>query len=198
MKKNTYTLLSILLAVVILFSGFNHYAQSEDVLLASVDYVDYKFNELNDRINQLAATGGTTGGTTTTTTDPNLTARVDNVEKQVGAIETNLDGIQGKIDFLDQVTLDLSDGSVWQVIELSAGLTIYASDTSEVVLRSGTAMAIGNKYDEGLSDITSGSDLKDGEYITKNHLLIIPRGDGRGLVAVTTCFILYKGLYYTQ
>ncbi|MCK5811979.1 MAG: hypothetical protein KAG94_03720 [Clostridiales bacterium] len=196
MKKNMQTLLSILLAVVILFSGYNHYAQSEDVLLASVDYVDYKFNELNNRINQLATTGGTTGGTTTT--DPNVTLRVDNVEKQVGAIETNLDGMQGKIDFLDQVTRDLSDGSVWQVIELSAGLTIYASDTSEVVLRSGTAKAIGNKYDEGLSDITSGNDLKDGEYITKDHLLIIPRGDGRGVVAITTCFILYKGLYYTQ
>ncbi|MBN2853525.1 MAG: hypothetical protein JXQ23_12385 [Clostridia bacterium] len=199
MKKNFQVPVTILLALIVIISGFNGYAKGEDVLLASVDYVDYKFTELSNRISQITITGGTSTTTTTTTsTDPNVTLRVDNVEKQVGAIETNLDAIDSKISFLDQVTLDLSDGSVWQIVELDAGISIYATDTSEIILRSGTAKVIGNKLNEGLSDVTVGTDLKDGTSLTSNHLIIIPRGDGRGVKAVTRCFVMYKGLYYLQ
>lgn len=197
MKKNFQIPLTILLALVVIISGFNGYVKGEDVLLASVDYVDYKFNELSSRISQISVTGGVSTSTTTSA-DPNVTLRVDNMEKQVGAIETNLDAIDSKISFLDQVTLDLSDGSVWQIIEVDAGISIYATDTSEIILRSGTATAIGNKYNEGLSDVTTGTDVKNGTELTANHLIIIPRGDGRGVKAVTKCFVMYKGLYYMQ
>ncbi len=197
MNKKFQKFATIFLAVVVILSGFTHNARSEDVLLASVDYVDYKINELNNRINQITSTGDTTTPSTTPT-DPNVTARVDNVEKQVGAIETNMDIVQSKVDFLDQVTADISDSSVWQIIEIAAGVSIYASDTSEIVLRSGSAKVIGNKYDEGLADVTVGVDLKDGQLLTKNHLVIIPRGDGRGVQAITTCFVMYRGLWYMQ
>jgi len=197
MNKAFQKVTTVLLAVVVILSGFTHSAKGEDVLLASVDYVDFKINELNNRINQITSTGTSTS-TPTTSTDPNVTLRVDNVEKQVGAIETNLDTIQSKVNFLDQVTHDLSDSSVWQVIEISAGVSIYASDTSEIILRSGKASVIGNKYDEGLSDVTTGIDLKNGTQLTKNHLVIIPRGDGRGVKAITTCFVMYRGLWYMQ
>jgi len=197
MNKKLQIVLTLTLAFVVMISFSSRYAKGEDVLLASVDYVDFKFNELNNKINQLS-TSGTTPTSTTSPTDPNITARVDNVEKEVGAIETNLDNIQGKIDFLDQITLELSDSSVWQVIQVDAGVAIYATDTSEIVLRSGTAKAIGNKYDEGLSDVTSGVDIKDGTKLITNHLIIIPRGDGRGVIAITNCYIMYKGLWYMQ
>ena len=71
-------------------------------------------------------------------------------------------------------------------------------DTGEVILRSGTARVIGNEYGEGISDLTSGREIKNGELIEKDHHLLIPRGDGRGFITETVCYIIYKGLYYMQ
>lgn len=201
MKKMVSNILTIVFVMTIVLVAYGQTVKGEDIILASVDYVDMKIEDLQRQISSLSS-GGTsnTGSTTTTstTTDDGTLQRVDNVEKSVGAIETNLDSISTKMGFLDQVTMELSDGTTWQIIEVQAGVSIYATNTSEVILRSGTATAIGNQYDEGLSDVTNGSDIKNGQAIGKNHYLIIPRGDGRGIKAETTCYIMYKGLWYMQ
>lgn len=191
MKSKRNTVLTAVLAVVILFSGFARSASGQDLVLASVDYVDAKFNELLVRMNTIP-TGGTSG------TDGNTLTRVNNLEVQTGQLETDMDSARTRIDFMDTTVRNLSEGTSYQVIKVDPGIRILASDTGEVILRSGSARVIGNEYDEGISDLTAGYELKNGDIVPKDHLLLIPRGDGRGIITETVCYIIYKGLYYMQ
>ena len=83
----------------------------------------------------------------------------------------------------------------FKVIELKEGQTIIADASTEIIVRSGTVTVIGSK-NGGISDITEGIDLQTGDQIKLNHLLIIPRSDGRGLqVQTDNTFIMIKGKY---
>ncbi len=193
MKLKTNTVLTVVFAIVILLAGYARISAGSDIVLASVDYVDAKFNELNVRISQISS-GGTTGGTV----DSNTLTRINNLEVQTGALQNDADDSKKRVDFMDNTVRNLSDGTVWQVVKVDPGIRVLASDTGEVILRSGTARVIGNEYNEGISDLTSGRDVKNGEIIEKDHHLLIPRGDGRGIITETVCYIIYKGLYYMQ
>ncbi|MCK5758724.1 MAG: hypothetical protein KAH14_06495 [Clostridiales bacterium] len=194
MKSKTNTVLTVIFAVVVLMTGFIRSAAGADIVLASVDYVDSKFNELNLRISQISTGGTSTGGTV----DSNTLSRINNLEVQTGALQNDVDDSNKRVDFMDTTMRNISDGTVWQVIKVDPGIRVLASDTGEVILRSGTARVIGNEYNEGISDLTSGVEVKNGELITKDHHLLIPRGDGRGIITETVCYIIYKGLYYMQ
>lgn len=194
MKSKTNTVLTVIFAVVVLMTGFIRSAAGADIVLASVDYVDSKFNELNLRISQISTGGTSTGGTV----DSNTLSRINNLEVQTGALQNDVDDSNKRVDFMDTTMRNLSDGTVWQVVKVDPGIRVLASDTGEVILRSGTARVIGNEYNEGISDLTSGSEVKNGELISKDHHLLIPRGDGRGIITETVCYIIYKGLYYMQ
>jgi len=194
MKMKTNTVLTVVFAIIILMSGFIRSAAGADIVLASVDYVDAKFNELNLRISQISTGGTTTGGTV----DSNTLTRINNLEVQTGALQNDVDDSKKRIDFMDTTVRNLSDGTVWQVVKVDPGIRVMASDTGEVILRSGTARVIGNEHGEGISDLTAGIEVKDGELIAKDHHLLVPRGDGRGIITETVCYIIYKGLYYMQ
>ena len=194
MKSKTNTVLTVIFAVVVLMTGFIRSAAGADIVLASVDYVDSKFNELNLRISQISTGGTSTGGTV----DSNTLSRINNLEVQTGALQNDVDDSNKRVDFMDTTMRNISDGTVWQVIKVDPGIRVLASDTGEVILRSGTARVIGNEYNEGISDLTSGIEVKNGELIAKDHHLLIPRGDGRGIITETVCYIIYKGLYYMQ
>jgi len=194
MKSKTNTVLTVIFAIVILMSGFIRSAAGADIVLASVDYVDAKFNELNLRISQIS-TGGTSTGVAV---DSNTLSRINNLEVQTGALQNDVDDSNKRVDFMDTTVRNLSDGTVWQVVKVDPGIRVLASDTGEIVLRSGTARVIGNEYNEGISDLTSGIELKNGELLVKDHHMLIPRGDGRGIITETVCYIIYKGLYYMQ
>jgi hypothetical protein len=78
------------------------------------------------------------------------------------------------------------------VVEVAAGNRLIASSGTEMILRSGQATAIDSEMG-GLSDVTAGKDIRQGEAVAKNHLLIVPRDDGRGLLASTDLIVLVRG-----
>ena len=83
------------------------------------------------------------------------------------------------------------------VVELGAGQRLIAEAGTEIVLRSGRATAIDGPKG-GLSNVTAGRDLRMGEEIPLNHLLIVPRSDGRGVLATTDVFLMVRGLFTTE
>lgn len=86
----------------------------------------------------------------------------------------------------------------WEVVEVPAGSSLICKDGTEIILRSGRATAIAvqkNGIVNGLTDITAGKDLGIDELILANHLLIVPRNDGRGAKAISHTFFLVKGEY---
>lgn len=88
----------------------------------------------------------------------------------------------------------------FQVVELAKGQSIIGKNGTEIILRGGTGKGVGKAKivapgSDGLSDITEGKDLKNGQDVPLNHLLIVPRDDGRGVYAETDSVYLVKGQY---
>jgi len=80
------------------------------------------------------------------------------------------------------------------VVELAPGQRLEAVGGTEIILRSGQARAVASASG-GLCDVTAGKDLAQNERIVANHLLIVPRTDGRGLLAETKVFVMVRGPY---
>lgn len=82
----------------------------------------------------------------------------------------------------------------WEVIEVKAGKSVLGGEGTEIVLRSGNAVALDNGAN-GVSDLTSGQDIMGGTKISPNHLLLVPRQDGRGIKCENTCWVMVLGEY---
>jgi len=76
---------------------------------------------------------------------------------------------------------------------IPAGSILVAEAGVEFILRSGQATAVTGP--DGMVDTTAGRDILNGETIPTNHLLLVPRSDGRGIIANTDVWIMIKGGY---
>ncbi|MGI6728407.1 MAG: hypothetical protein ACOX4P_07660 [Anaerovoracaceae bacterium] len=94
--------------------------------------------------------------------------------------------------------LKSDDGTIspeaFKAVEVKKGKRLIGSGGTELILRSGEALAIDNGAD-GLSDLTGAKDLKEGMPVIKNHHIIVPRDDGRGISASTDLWVMVKGDY---
>lgn len=88
----------------------------------------------------------------------------------------------------------VQSGAIFEVVELKAGSSLIGGQGTELILRSGEAAAIDSSMG-GLSDVTGAKDLAKNVDVPSNHLLIIPRDDGRGIKATTDIFVMVKGSY---
>jgi hypothetical protein len=103
------------------------------------------------------------------------------VDTKLIELENKLSGAQG-------------GSSSYQPVQVLQGKTLLGGVGTEIIFRSGEATAIDNGQN-GISDITTGKDLRTGEALTLNHLLVIPKEDGRGIKATTDIWIMIKGKY---
>lgn len=81
-----------------------------------------------------------------------------------------------------------------QVVSLAAGQRLKGEGGTEIILRTGDATIVASESG-GVSNLTAGKDLKQGEKAAANNLLMIPRPDGRGIQAVTNVIVLVRGPY---
>lgn len=149
--------------------------------LVTKSYVDEKLDALLTKIDQQGVPNSNTNNQNTNTEVDYAQIYAD-IDKY---IETKLTGT------------NLSDNaySKFEVIGLEPGSKLICSESTEVILRAGSATVITNETGDGLADITIGIDLAMGVAVPKNHLLIVPRTDGRGLQIVTKAWIMVKGEY---
>lgn len=91
----------------------------------------------------------------------------------------------------------LSQSAAMLVVELEPGQRLIASAGTEIILRAGSATAL-DSHRGGLADVTSGDDIRHGQEIGRNHLLIAPRDDGRGVLAVTSAVLMVRGAHTIQ
>lgn len=84
----------------------------------------------------------------------------------------------------------------YEVIELHMGDALYAVSSCELILRSGTATCTAPDANQGIADLTDGYEIYNGYAFTKNHLCLIPRGDGRGIIATSeSVYLMVRGDY---
>lgn len=84
--------------------------------------------------------------------------------------------------------------SEFSLIQVKTGDVIIMGENAQFVMRAGLATAIGGQGG-GLSDLTAGKDLKNGESLETNHLVLIPKNDGRGIKMGYDGWLMIKGSY---
>ncbi len=80
------------------------------------------------------------------------------------------------------------------LLELTPGQILLMDAGTEAVVRTGVALAVVAPAG-GLSDLTAGVNLGAAARVPANHLILVPRSDGRGISAQTTVLVLVKGTY---
>lgn len=134
-----------------------------------------------------------------------LTAILD---ERIAALKTEF---QGKIDALSaKIDSSGSTGETgtpgesaasaagsFEVVYALKGQRIMAAEPCEIILRAGTCAVVSPFDDQGLSDMTGAAELLNGDALTKNHYLLIPRGnDGRGVeVTSESAYVMVRGAY---
>ena len=78
------------------------------------------------------------------------------------------------------------------VVELAPGQALKGFSGTEIILRGGQATIIDSELG-GICDATAGIDLRGGEAVPSNHLLIVPRDDGRGIRAQSSVIVMVRG-----
>lgn len=81
---------------------------------------------------------------------------------------------------------------LFQVVNVPKDSALIGEGGTEIVLRAGQAVALSSESG-GLLDVTGGTDLEKDTAIVKNHMLVVPRTDGRGVAAKTDIVLMVKG-----
>lgn len=107
-------------------------------------------------------------------------------------VNKSIEQIKSYID--EKLSIQKNSENELEVVNLAKGQYLIAKAGTEIILRSGKAVAVVSELG-GLTDVTAGVDLAKDENVPTNHLLIIPRNDGRGLYCLTETYIMVRGEY---
>lgn len=138
-------------------------------------------------------------------TDPIVTKsyvekRIVELEKKIAEanklqIEQQISTVQGQLELL--LKNSGSASSEFTLLQAKGEDVITLGDNSQFILRAGTAVAIAGAGG-GISDLTKGTDLGTNQDVIKNHLLLCPKNDGRGIKIMSDSWIMIKGTYQIQ
>ena len=107
-------------------------------------------------------------------------------------IEKRIEQLKYYID--QKISVDDSSTSELLIVEVESGQSIIGRAGTEIILRGGIGQVLAGELG-GISDITDGRDLQMGEKVPANHLMIIPRNDGRGVYVIEKAIFMVRGTY---
>ena len=142
----------------------------EEDPLASTSYVDMRIDEVIQMMNVIQLINAQSGGPQVNT---------ESVVNEILADIANFFGTGG-------------DMTSFTPVHVNAGQTILGGEGVEIIRRSGGATAHVPGQD-GLVNASAGLDLDHGHPIQANHLIIIPREDGRGIRATQDSWFIIRG-----
>ena len=79
-------------------------------------------------------------------------------------------------------------------VSVGMGQALIGGEGTEIILRSGKAIGY-CPGENGMVNITTGIEVFSGTEISLNHMLIVPRNDGRGALVIEDAWFLVKGDY---
>lgn len=98
---------------------------------------------------------------------------------------------------LDKTSENTSNQMIYKLVEVPEGKHMIGDEGTEVVIRSGVGVIM-STINGGITDVTDGIDLQNGEEAPKYHLLIIPVTEGRGILAESDLVVMVRGSYAIQ
>ena len=118
-----------------------------------------------------------------------------NSESSTKDLESRLAAQEQLISSLSQQIEKLAESNnTYEIVTVPAGSTIHGKQGSEMIIRSGEGTIVASAAG-GVQDVTDGVDLAGGVKAPNNNLLLIPREDGRGIVAHKAMVVMVRGGY---
>jgi len=133
--------------------------------------------------------GGISEAAPGTDSDPLVT--LSYVDKRFEELDTYLDS---KLADQPEKETASTSASLFEILEVKAGGMIYLGDSTEFILRSGEGLAIASS-NGGLANLTEGYDIEHSKSIPKNHHILNPQNDGRGIAITKDAWVMIKGPY---
>ena len=99
----------------------------------------------------------------------------------------------GQVDKKEE-PMQSSGGTGYEIVNVKKGKKITFGESTEVILRAGNGTVFTSDLG-GIADVTGGNDLTVGTRVPLNHLLIVPRDDGRGFTTESDAVIMVRGSY---
>ncbi len=108
--------------------------------------------------------------------------------------------------YVDKVVSDLmqklningdANTNTYQVVTVKEGQVILGKQGTEIIVRSGEGIVL-SSVAGGLQDMTEGTDVEGGKYAPRYHLLIVPKEDGRGIMATKELIVMVRGGHIIQ
>ncbi len=115
-------------------------------------------------------------------------------------IDQQISHIMSIINDIDQRTKTVSvpepvaSTQSFEPVMLKAGDILLGGEGAEIILRSGQGVGY-TAVQNGLVDVTGGVDIYNETPVLLNHLIIVPRSDGRGVRALEESWFIVKGGY---
>lgn len=123
-------------------------------------------------------------------------------EEKIAALEAQIEALSSSTvpsapaDSETEPETSVPVSITYEVLELKYGDCLFAAGAVDIMLRAGSAVCIAPDAGQGISDYTAGAEIYNGEALTKNHMCLIPRGDGRGIMATAqSVYIMVRGDY---
>jgi hypothetical protein len=104
-----------------------------------------------------------------------------------------LESLKEKVDGLISGGAGGSSAAL-EVVEIYPGEILIAGAGTELILRGGRAFVIGSELG-GIANVTAGRDFASGSEFVANHLMIVPRDDGRGAYTNDYAIFMVRGKY---
>ncbi|MCL2404262.1 MAG: hypothetical protein FWC92_01815 [Defluviitaleaceae bacterium] len=128
-----------------------------------------------------------------TANDPLVTQRY--VDERIAVLQAQITSLQNQLGNIEPGTTTSVEAGVvpFTPVFVPRGSTLIAEAGAEFILRSGSANVVAGP--NGLVDVTAGQDIANGQPISRNHLILVPATDGRGLQIISDAWLMIKGGY---
>lgn len=176
--KKSYFILLLIIALVSASFTINAEPGSTDDPIVVLSYLEYKLDEIKENFN----------------------TQSHHIENLNTLIEENKEIINKQSQIIEKLESQLetaenqSSVSNFEIVELSSGQKLIGDAGTELIIRGGEAFTIASELG-GLSDVTGAIDLKKDTIVPTNHLIIIPRSDGRGIYVNNYSILMISGAY---
>ncbi len=132
--------------------------------------------------------------------DPVVTkSYIDKVVEEIKAYVA--DAISGSSDNVQtdkkEEPVLTSESASYEIVNVKKGKKITFGESTEFILRAGNGTVFTSEQG-GIADVTGGNDLTGGARVPLNHLLIVPRDDGRGFTTESDAVIMVRGSYNVE
>lgn len=124
------------------------------------------------------------------TTDSATNDRIKAQDEMIAILNSEMNRLKSEVERLGNGE---TGENTYKVVDVNPGEKLIGKQGAEVILRAGEGSAIAGTLG-GLQDVTGGADITTG-LVPKNHLLIIPRDDGRGVLVTKKATFMVRGGY---